>query len=243
MIPKDLLKVELEKLGVSCDSPMADRFDTFAELLVEKNKELNLTAITDPEGIVIKHFVDSLSVLKYADFKAGDRVIDVGTGAGFPAIPLLIARPDIHVTMLDGTRKRLDFIDQVVEALGLNGETLHLRAELAGKDTAHREQYDKAVSRAVANLNTLSEYCLPLVKVGGQFVAMKGSAGSEELQKAKGAIKLLGGQVLSENQFTLTGDEGRNIIVVKKISQTSTKYPRPSAKISKSPLAYCRKTP
>lgn len=236
MIPKKYLAEELEKFGIPQSDEVICKLDIFSDMLVSENKKFNLTAITDPEEIAIKHFLDSLSVLKFVDFKPCDRVADVGAGAGFPSVPLMIARPDINVTMLDGTRKRLDFIDSVIKELNLNGQTLHMRAEIAGRDENYRESFDKVVSRAVANLNTLSEYCLPLVKKNGLFVAMKGRDGSAELKCAEGAVKTLAGDPVSENKFCLPGDEERNIIVIKKISQLLPKYPRSSAKISKSPL-------
>ena len=173
MINKSLLKCEAEKIGVLLDETALDRFDLYAEMLVETNKTLNLTAITDPDEIVYKHFVDSLALLSCVNFKDNAKVIDVGTGAGFPGVVLLIARPDLKMTLLDGTNKRLVFIANVLDDLGLEADIVHMRAELAGKDKTFREQYDIVTARAVASLNILSEYCLPFVKLGGYFSPMK----------------------------------------------------------------------
>ena len=236
MIPKEFLSEQLEVFGIPQPSEVVEKLDLFSDLLVEKNKVLNLTAITEPKEIAVKHFLDSLSVLKFVSFGQGESIIDVGTGAGFPSIPLMIARPDLKITMLDSTKKRLDFIEEVMDKLGLSGKTLHMRAEQAGKEKEYRENFDKAVSRAVAGMNRLCEYCLPFVKPGGEFIAMKGRGGSEELEEAAGAIKLLSAQEETQNRFNLPGSEERNIIVIKKISHISPKYPRASSKISKAPL-------
>ena len=237
MINKSLLKCEVEKIGVLLDETALDRFDLYAEMLVETNKTLNLTAITDPDEIVYKHFVDSLSILTCLDFKENAKVIDVGTGAGFPGVVLLIARPDLRMTLLDGTNKRLVFIANVLEFLGLNAHIVHMRAELAGKDKAFREQYDIVTARAVANLNTLSEYCMPFVKIGGYFAPMKSAKTDEEVTAARGAIKLLGGQIEEIKELNIDNCGERYVILTKKISQTPPKYPRASAQISKKPLS------
>ena len=237
MINKALLKCEAEKIGVSLDETTLNRLDIYAEMLVETNKTLNLTAITDPDEIVYKHFVDSLSLLTCLDFKENAKVIDVGTGAGFPGVVLLIARPDLKMTLLDGTNKRLVFIANVLDALGLNADIVHMRAELAGKDNAFREQYDIVTARAVANLNTLGEYCMPFVKVGGYFAPMKSAKTDEEVSAARGAIKLLGGRIEEIKELNIDNCGERYVILTKKISQTPPKYPRASAQISKKPLS------
>ena len=237
MINKALLKCEAEKIGVSLDETALDRLDIYAEMLVETNKTLNLTAITDPDEIVYKHFVDSLSLLTCLDFKENAKIIDVGTGAGFPGVVLLIARPDLKMTLLDGTNKRLVFIANVLDALGLNADIVHMRAELAGKDNAFREQYDIVTARAVANLNTLGEYCMPFVKVGGYFAPMKSAKTDEEVTAARGAIKLLGGRIEEIKELNIDNCGERYVILTKKISQTPPKYPRASAQISKKPLS------
>lgn len=237
MINKTLLKDEAEKIGIYLDSIALDRLDIYAEMLVETNKTLNLTAITDPNEILYKHFLDSLSLLTCIDIHQGAKIIDVGTGAGFPGMVLLIARPDLEVTLLDGTNKRLMFIKNVLDALSLNANIVHMRAELAGKTIEYREQYDVVTSRAVANLNSLSEYCMPFVKLGGYFAPMKSAKTNEEVTSAKGAIRLLGGWIEEIREMNINNCGERYIILTKKISQTPPKYPRASAQISKKPLS------
>lgn len=237
MINKELLKEESAKIGIQLDKTALERLDTYAEMLIETNKTLNLTAITEPDEVLYKHFVDSLSLLTVVELKEGAKVIDVGTGAGFPGVVLLIARPDIKITLMDGTNKRLNFIADVLNEIGLEAEILHSRAELAGKDNKYREKYDLVTARAVANMNTLSEYCMPFVKVGGVFAPMKAAKADEELDSAKGAIKLLGGEVQKVCHLDIENCGERCIIITKKISQTPPKYPRASAQISKKPLA------
>ena len=168
-----LLVSDAEKLGISINDEQLSRFDLLSELLVEQNKTMNLTAITDPDGIAVKHFADSISVLSAADIPQGARILDVGTGAGFPGIPLLIMRPDIDLTMIDSTAKKLKYVENTVNELGLIATTLHTRAEEASQSKEYREKFDFVCSRAVAALNVLCEYCLPFVKVGGVFLAMK----------------------------------------------------------------------
>ncbi|MGN1168765.1 MAG: 16S rRNA (guanine(527)-N(7))-methyltransferase RsmG [Acutalibacteraceae bacterium] len=236
MIDKSLLVSQAAELGVEIDDEAADRFDKYAQMLVETNKTLNLTAITEPDEIVSKHFVDCLSIFKFVDFPEGAKVVDVGTGAGFPGVVLLIARPDLNITLLDSTKKRLGFVESVVGELGLAAEIVHMRAEEAGKATEYREQYDIALARAVANMQTLSEYCLPFVKTGGIFAAMKGAKAAQELEAAQGAVRKLGGEIIKSEEFTLPLCGERTILKAKKISQTPPKYPRPSAQISKKPL-------
>lgn len=237
MINTTLLKSEAAKIGIELDETALNRLDKYAEMLVETNKTLNLTAITEPDEIVYKHFIDSLSLLTVVNLKEGARVIDVGTGAGFPGVVLLIARPDIKITLMDGTNKRLTFIQSVLDEIGLEAEILHSRAELAGKDKAYREKFDLVTARAVANMNTLSEYCMPFVKVGGIFAPMKAAKADEELDNATGAIKLLGGKLDRVCHLDIDNCGERCIIITKKISQTPPKYPRASAQISKKPLA------
>lgn len=215
MINKDRLKNICADIGVDLDAQALERFELFASLLVEKNKVLNLTAITDPEGIAVKHFADSLTALRMIELNEGDRVIDVGTGGGFPGIPLLIARPEIDLTMLDSTGKKLAFVSQSVEELGLSANVVHARAEEAGRGEL-RESFDFAVSRAVAAMNVLCEYCLPFVKVGGTFCAMKGAKGSEELGCAEKAIVVLGGETEKTESFILPDGGERVLINVKK---------------------------
>lgn len=234
MIDKDLLKDGALDFGVSLDDMALDRFELLEQRLVRWNNHINLTAITEPYEIVIKHFVDSLSIFSAVDLPRGASVIDVGCGAGFPGLPLLIARPDLDLTFLDSVGKKLSFIKEVMRYNGLMGDVVHDRAENIGLSVKYRESFDFAVTRAVAPLNMLAEYCLPLVKVGGMYVSMKGA--DNEVELGKNAIEKLGGKI--ENIVSLelpTGDK-RNLILIRKISQTSIKYPRKSKKISSKPL-------
>lgn len=237
MINKTLLADMAKDMGIELLQESLDRFDKYAEMLVETNKTLNLTAITEPDEIVSKHFCDCLSLLREVEIPHGATLIDVGTGAGFPGLVLLIARPDIKITLMDSTKKRLTFVQSVVDELGLDANVVHFRAEEAGKNPSFREKFDFVTARAVANMQTLSEYCLPFLKVGGTFAAMKGAKASDELNTAKGAIKILGGKVESAKEFTLPDCGERSVLCVKKISQTPSKYPRPSAQIAKKPLS------
>lgn len=235
-ISKDLLLSGAAEYGVTLSDEAVERFDIYARLLVERNKVMNLTAITESDEIVKKHFVDSLSLLSVVDIPENAKVIDVGTGAGFPGIPLMIARPDLRMTLLDSTRKRLGFIEEVSRETSLEPELLHSRAEDAGKNENYRERYDLATARAVSNLRDLSEYCLPFVKKGGVFAPMKSAKADEEITQAKKAIHVLGGRIEKKVSFDI-GDVGsRTVIIIKKISQTPTKYPRPSAKMAKFPI-------
>ncbi|MBP9988630.1 MAG: 16S rRNA (guanine(527)-N(7))-methyltransferase RsmG [Ruminococcus sp.] len=237
MIDTPLLKLEAEKIGILLDETALKRFDKYAEMIVETNKYLNLTAITEPTEMLYKHFIDSLSLLTVVKLQQGAKVIDIGTGAGFPGVVLLIARPDLKITLMDGTNKRLNFITQVLDELKLNAEILHSRAELAGKDKKYREKFDLVTARAVANMNTLSEYCLPFSKVGGIFAPMKAAKAEEEIKDSENAIKLLGGRIKEVRQLNIESCGERCIIITEKISQTPSKYPRASAQISKKPLA------
>ncbi len=236
MIDKNLLFTSAEKVGVILDDTALERFDRYAQMLVETNKSLNLTAITEPDEIVSKHFADCLSLLNETDFKKNAKVADVGTGAGFPGVVLLIARPDLNITLMDSTKKRLTFVESVVNELGLNADIVHIRAEEAGQNKQFREKFDIVTARAVANMNVLSEYCIPLLKTGGIFAAMKGAKASEEAECAVDAIRLLGGKIISAKEFEVDNCGERTVICIKKISQTPPKYPRVSAQIAKKPL-------
>ena len=236
MYNSSLLISDAERLGISLTDEQISRFDKLSDLLVEQNKTMNLTAITDPDGIAVKHFADSISVLTAAEMPQGSRVLDVGTGAGFPGIPLLIMRPDLDLTMIDSTAKKLKYVENTVNELGLIATTLHTRAEEAGQSKEYREKFDFVCSRAVAALNVLCEYCLPFVKQNGLFIAMKGAKAQEEIDGAKAAIKLLGGKIIAEKSFSLSDGGERTLVVIKKISQIPPKYPRPSAQIAKKPL-------
>ncbi len=213
---------------------MKQRFLKYAELLVEWNKKINLTAITEPNEIAVKHFLDCLMIFKYVEIPKGSSVVDIGTGAGFPGVVMKIVRPDIKLTLVDSLNKRITFLDTLCKELDLEVETVHQRAEEITKD--QREAYDFAVARAVANMRVLCEYCMPYVKVGGCFIAMKGATANEEILDAKNAIRILSGEILSKNLFNLELAGERGIITVKKISQTPTQYPRNPQKISKQPL-------
>lgn len=236
MLNFPLLERTLAAHGVTLDRKALMRLDLYAERLIETNRRFNLTAVTDPDEVTVKHFADSLVLLGKTEFPAGASLLDVGTGAGFPGLALKLARPDLQVAFLDGTRKKLGFISSVLEETGLAGETLHLRAEEAGKQPKYREKFDFVTARAVADMAVLVEYCLPFVRAGGLFLAMKSAAAEEEVQNAAGAVRLLGGKTEQNLLFDLVENTPRRIVFVRKISQTPPKYPRASAKIAKSPL-------
>lgn len=234
MIDKNRLCSLAKENGIILDDTALDRFDTYAELLVEWNGKMNLTAITEPEEIEVKHFLDCLMLPKFFNLDYIQTVIDVGAGAGFPSVPLLIYKPDLCLTMMDAINKRLTFLNTAVHALGLEAQLIHERAEAAGQDENYREKFDLATARAVAPMNVLAEYCLPFVKVGGYFVALKGS--NDDTEEAKNAIATLGGEIVDNISYKLNGTEPRSIVVIKKISQTPTQFPRKSKKISTKPL-------
>ena len=243
MIDQLYLKEEAARLGISLTDDQTARLDLYAQLLVEWNEKMNLTAITQPKDIVEKHFLDSLSIVKVSNFDqnklAGKSVIDIGTGAGFPGIPLKIAFPELKITLLDSLNKRVNFLNEVIEMLGLKNVTaVHGRAEDYAKQKEHREKYDFCVSRAVANLSTLSEYCIPFVKEGGSFISYKSGKIDEELTQAENAVKILGGKVQDVVKFPLMDtDMDRSFVVIKKVKPTAKKYPRKAGLPSKEPLA------
>ncbi len=225
-----------ESFGLLLDDAAIKRLNIYGNMLIEWNEKMNLTAITEPEEVLFKHFYDCLLFLKNVHVPEGAKVIDVGTGAGFPGVVLKIARPDIKLTLLDGLNKRLIFLNELTNALGLDAQTVHLRAEDGGKNPLYREQYDIACARAVAALPVLCEYCVPFVKVGGHFVAMKGASAADEMATALNAYKILGCEkptIICEN---LRENESRAFIISKKVSQTPPKYPRIGGKIAKSAL-------
>lgn len=243
MISKDLLREYTAPFGICPDDTACEKLEVYARLLVEWNEKMNLTAITQPEDIVLKHFADSLTPLPLLPQGTGISLIDVGTGAGFPGIPLAILRPDIKLTLLDSLNKRLVFLQEVCEKVGLSAVTVHARAEEGGRRPLLREQFDVATARAVAALPVLTEYCLPFVKVGGRFIAMKGPESDQERESAKRAIGLLGGKPPVTHSLLLPAypKEGveqleRRLYVVEKSRPTPPAYPRPSAKIAKAPL-------
>jgi 16S rRNA (guanine527-N7)-methyltransferase len=221
-------------IDVSCK---VDKFEKYMNLLIEWNEKINLTAIIEPNEVVTKHFIDSLSVLKFMDL-SNKSVIDVGTGAGFPGVPLNIVNPSIKVTLFDSLNKRINFLNEIIGELKLNNiSAVHGRAEDFGVNKEYREKFDISISRAVANLSTLSEYCLPFVKVGGYFISMKGPEVDEELKEASKAISVLGGQLERVEKIQLPGtDIIHSIIFIKKIKQCPTNYPRKAGKPSKEPI-------
>lgn len=225
-----------EDFGLSLDDKACERLNLYGNLLLSWNEKMNLTAITEPREVLYKHFFDCLLFFKNVDIPVGTKLIDVGTGAGFPGLVLKIARPDIDLTLLDSLNKRLVFLGEVLKELGLNAETVHSRAEDGGRNPDYREKFDIACARAVAALPVLCEYCIPFVKKGGLFVAMKGSSGEKEAADAKSAMSILGCEKPKIICETLTGEEQRTFIISKKISQTPTKYPRNSGKILKNAL-------
>ena len=226
----------LAKENVALNETQISQFEKYYKLLIEWNEKMNLTAITEPKEVAIKHFYDSITFLFHTDIKECEKVIDVGTGAGFPGIPLKIMRPDIQLTLLDSLNKRLIFLQEVCNNIGIDAEIIHKRAEEGGRDKNLREKFDIATSRAVANMNTLSEYLMPFVKVKGKMVAMKGKNGAEELKNAKGAIKTLNGEIVKCDEFLLPNGDERTIIVVNKKSHTPMQYPRQGGKIKNNPL-------
>lgn len=213
-----------------------EQFFEYMELLIEWNEKMNLTAITEPEEIILKHFIDSITILK--DIKDNSRVVDVGTGAGFPGIPLKIIREDIEITLLDSLNKRVNFLNEVIEQLKLKKITaIHSRAEELGKNKKYRENFDYATSRAVANLSTLAEYLMPFVKLNGACISMKGSDVETEIEESKKAISILGGEIKNIEKFQLPkSDMNRNIIIINKVKCTPSKYPRKAGTPAKEPI-------
>ena len=236
MIQTNELKRLLEEQGIESTEEQLLQFDRYAELLVEWNKRMNLTAITEPDEMIRKHFLDSAVLLSYVSLPKNAAVIDVGTGAGFPSVPCTILRPDLKLTLLDSLNKRITFLSALCSALGIPAECVHARAEEGGRMPSLREQFDLATARAVAHLRELSEYCLPFVKVGGLFAALKGHDLEEELSEAKSAIRLLGGRIEQVEEYNLDKVGMRTFVLIRKISQTSSKYPRMTAKIKKQKL-------
>lgn len=227
---------DARNFGLELDRRQMDRFGLYAEMMVAWNENVNLTAITDDEGIAVKHFVDSLTVLPWVP--KGSTVVDVGTGAGFPGIPFAVVRSDLQVTLLDSLDKRVRFLESVTKGLGLkNVRTQHGRAEDFGRKAGWRENFDVAVARAVAGLPVLLEYCLPFVRIGGLFLAMKGTDMKEEANASGRALQVLGGRIVEIRSFLLPGtDMERNIVVVEKIKPTPKGYPRKSGRPSREPI-------
>ncbi len=229
---RETLEKGLPSLGLTLSEGQIDTLCAFGQALLEKNQVMNLTAITDPKEVGRLHFLDSVALLGAADLR-GKRVVDVGCGAGFPGVPLKIAEPTLDLTLLDSLGKRMTWLGEVLPQLGVEAACITARAEEFAAD--HREQYDVAVSRAVARLNVLAELCLPLVKVGGRFLAMKGAAAKEETDEAARAISILGGRIEGIHEYPL-GDTVHRVVVIRKEKPTPPKYPRRYAKIKQQPL-------
>lgn len=230
------IKNEFIKFGIEISTLQSNQFSDYFELLVETNKVLNLTAITELNEVIIKHFIDSIFLLKVYDLPLNSKLIDVGTGAGFPGIPLKILRPDLDVTLLDSLNKRLNFLDEVIRKLGLtNISTIHARAEEGGQDSDLRESFDYSVSRAVSQMNVLLEYCTPFLKVGGHFIAYKSKRIKEELAESANAMKILNMEEVESIAYPIL-DYENNYTIFKKFDSTPIKYPRRAAAINKSPL-------
>ena len=213
----NLLSKELKKYNISINNDMENKFDIYLKMLIEWNQKMNLTAITDPREITIKHFLDSAVLIDAVKFNKNDKVIDIGTGAGFPGIPLKIILNDIDLTLLDSLNKRLIFIEELKKNLKIEASVVHIRAEEGAKREIYREKFDKVVSRAVASLNVLLEYCLPYVKVGGKFIAMKGPNAMKEIEESKNALEILGGKIFDIKEYNLLGENKRNIVIIEKL--------------------------
>ena len=227
---------DLKAIGIELSDEQLEQFLTYYEMLIEKNKVMNLTAITDFDEVLEKHFEDSLSLIQAVDLEKSQTVIDLGTGAGFPGIPLKIAFPNLQITLADSLNKRILFLDDVIRELGLVGiDTVHGRAEDLAKNSDYREKFDLCVSRAVANLSTLSEYCLPFVKIGGKFISYKAGECDEEVAASKSSVFIIGGKISDIKKFEL-GESGRAFVIIDKVSGTPKKYPRKAGTPSKDPL-------
>ena len=234
---EELLCESCRKIGVELNQAQLKQFMTYKDMLIEWNEKMNLTARTDDREIILKHFVDCLALCSGADM-SGKKIIDVGTGAGFPGVPVKIACPDIDITLLDSLNKRITFLNELTKALGLEKtDCVHMRAEDGGNDKGLRESFDVCISRAVANLAVLCEYCLPFVRVGGMFISMKGPDVSQEISEAEKAIKVLGGEISEIKTVSIPEtDINHSLIIIKKIRSTPSKYPRKAGKVKKEPI-------
>lgn len=231
-----LLQSSASALGVRLMPAQTDAFQRYLNLLVSWNKKMNLTAITEPRDICIKHFADSLTILDAVTLPQKAKVLDVGSGAGFPGLPLKIAREDLQLTIIDSQQKRLTFLEEVLKKINLTAELLHGRAEDLGRDKTLRVKFDMVTARAVAPLNLLCEYCMPFVKKNGVFIAMKGPDVTEELAQAQNAIETLGCELVEEKKLNLLDGSGRTLLVFRRVKGFSMEYPRPGTKIAKKPL-------
>lgn len=234
---EELLAESCKKINIELTEKQIKQFMDYKDMLLEWNEKFNLTAITDEREIILKHFVDCLAISAGAEL-AGKKIIDVGTGAGFPGVPVKIAFPDTQMTLLDSLNKRITFLEELKNKLGLENVTcIHSRAEDGGADKNLREGFDLCISRAVANLAVLSEYCLPFVKVGGCFISMKGPDVKDELNESEKAIKVLGGEVKEVKLINIPEtDINHSLIIIKKIKPTPSKYPRKAGKAKKEPI-------
>jgi len=233
-----ILRSGLLKYNIDPKDKMIDDFIKYMKLLIERNKLYNLTKITEPREIVVEHFLDSLSALKLDIIKGEMKVIDVGTGAGFPGIPLKLVIPEIEITLIDASKKRINFVRHVIEMLEMEGATaIQERAEILGRDEKYREKYDIIVSRAVAQIRVLCEYCLPLLNLSGVFLAYKGPGIKEEIKDSDNAVEILGGEIKGIETLEVPySNKTHNIVIIKKIKETPKEYPRSAKKIKKSPL-------
>ncbi len=231
-----LMKEYSEELDIMFNDKQIEQFFEYMNLLLEWNKNINLTAITEPKDIIIKHFIDSITINKYV--KKDKNIVDIGTGAGFPGIPLKIIRPDLKVVLVDSLNKRITFLNEVIKKLKLQDiYAVHSRVEEFGKNKKYREKFDYVTSRAVANLAVLSEYMIPLNNIGGKCLCMKGSNINDEINDSKNAIKILGGEIEKVDEFNLpNSDMKRNIVIIKKVKDTPAKYPRKPGTPAKEPL-------
>jgi 16S rRNA (guanine527-N7)-methyltransferase len=234
----DLMSKSAEDVGLQLSKEQYEKFIIYMRLLQEWNEKINLTAIVEDEEIIKKHFIDSIKAFRRDEFKKANNMIDVGTGAGFPGIPISIMREDINVTLLDSLNKRINFLNTVINNLGLsNVNTIHSRAEDGARDKKLREKFDIATSRAVANMSVLSELCLPYVRIDGSFIALKGPAVDEEIKESANAIRILGGELVNIYEVGIEDTELRhNLVVVKKIKECPKAYPRKAGSITKNPL-------
>lgn len=222
------------ELGIAISEEHLEKFEAYRRYFLEYNSHTNLTAITAPADIAIKHFLDSLLFSKVVNLKKGDRIIDVGTGAGFPGVPIKIFNPEIKLTLLDSVRKKVEFLEKLMSKIDVNYSVLHERAEILARKKEYRDSFDYAVARAVAPLNNLSEYCLPFIRATGYFVAFKGPNIEEEIEVAQNSIKILRGELQKTENFNLPQGSGvRNLIIIKKTGLTPEKYPRNSGKAIK----------
>lgn len=236
MIDYDQMHQKALNYNVDLTTEQLDQLDIYANMLVEWNKNINLTGITDSEGIMIRHFEDSIAMLHYVNIPQNSTVIDVGTGAGFPGMVLKIVRPDLQITLLDSLNKRIHFLESVADEIKLKVNTIHLRAEEGGKMPVFREKFDISCARAVSNLRILSEYCIPYVKTGGKFISLKGPDIADELNSARPGIGTLGGKVAALSEYCISDGSQRTLLVIDKVKPTPEQFPRVSAKINKKPL-------